>query len=39
MTLKKLASGEAEKINIKAKDIEGYLGARKYTGGNYFKAG
>ena len=32
MTLKKLASGEAEKINIKAKDIEGYLGARKYTG-------
>ena len=32
MTLKKLASGEADKINIKAKDIEGYLGARKYTG-------
>lgn len=32
MTLKKLASGEAEKINIKAKDIEGYLGARKFTG-------
>ena len=30
--LKKLASGEADKINIKAKDIEGYLGARKYTG-------
>lgn len=30
--LKKLASGEAEKISVKAKDLEEYLGAPKYTG-------
>jgi ATP-dependent Lon protease len=31
-TAKKVASGEAKRVTIKAKDINGYLGIRKYLG-------